>query len=158
MSRIPDLGPRGEGWVVLQFLLFVAIGVVAASADPWPTGVAPTLRAFGTLAIAAGFLFLAMAFRKLGVSTTAFPKPVDHGELRTDGIYALARHPIYGGVLLLALGWCLLRGPITLVPTAALGVLFVLKSLREEAFLVERYPAYAAYRTRVRKRFIPGVL
>lgn len=158
MTRVPDLGPRGEGWVVLQFLLFVAIGVVAAFAEPWPSGVAPTLRAFGTLAVAAGFLFLAMAFPKLGVSTTAFPKPVEHGELRTDGIYGLVRHPIYGGVMLLALGWSLLRGPIALVPTVALIVLFILKSIREEAFLVDRYPEYSAYRGRVRRRFIPGIV
>ena len=158
MTRVPDLGPRGEGWVVLQFVLFVAIGVAAGFAEPWPADVAPTLRALGTLALAAGFLFLAMAFRTLGVSTTAFPKPVEHGELRTDGIYGLARHPIYGGVILLAFGWSLLRGPIALVPTAALVALFVLKSMREEAFLVERYPGYAAYRERVRKRFIPGIV
>jgi protein-S-isoprenylcysteine O-methyltransferase Ste14 len=158
MTRVPDLGPRGEGWVVLQFVLFVAIGVVAGYAEPWPAGVAAPLRALGTLAIAAGFLFLAMAFPKLGISTTAFPKPVEHGELRTDGIYGLARHPIYGGVILLAIGWSLLRGPIALVPTAALIVLFVLKSTREEAFLVDRYPGYAAYRARVRRRFIPGIV
>ena len=158
MTRVPALGPRGEGWVVLQFLLFVAIGVVAGFAEPWTSNVAPTLRALGTLAIAAGFLLLAMAFPKLGISTTAFPKPVEHGELRTDGVYGLARHPIYGGVILLALGWSLLRGPIALVPTAALVVLFVLKSTREEAFLVERYPDYAAYRDRVPKRFIPGIV
>ncbi|MFM8999323.1 MAG: methyltransferase family protein [Actinomycetota bacterium] len=158
MTRIPDLGPRGEGWVVLQFLLFVAIGVVAGFAEPWDDGLAPTLRALGTLAISAGFLLLAMAFPKLGISTTAFPKPVEHGQLRTDGIYGLVRHPIYGGVFLLALGWSFLRGPIALVPTVALAVLFVLKSMREEAFLIERYPDYARYRERVRKRFIPGIV
>lgn len=143
---------------MLQFLLFVAIGVVAGFAEPWPSALAPWVGAVGTLAIAAGLLLLAMAFPKLGVSTTAFPLPVEHGELRTDGVYGMVRHPIYGGVLLLAFGWSLLRGPIALVPTAALAVLFVLKSLREEHLLMEHYPAYAAYRQRVRKRFIPGLI
>ncbi|MFM8945017.1 MAG: methyltransferase family protein, partial [Actinomycetota bacterium] len=69
----------------------------------------------------------------------------------------LARHPIYGGVLLLAKGWTLVRGPLALFPLVALGIVLVLKSIREETFLVERYPDYPAYRERVRSRFLPGL-
>ena len=27
MSRLPDLGPRGEGWVIIQFLLLLLVFV-----------------------------------------------------------------------------------------------------------------------------------
>ena len=40
--------------------------------------------------------------------------------------------------------------------TVALMVLLEFKSRREEAFLLERFPEYAAYRARV-KKFVPGV-
>ena len=65
------------------------------------------------------------------------------------------RHPVYGGVLLLALGWSLAEAPLALVPTALLALVFDLKSRREEVWLRERYPEYAAYAERTRSRFIP---
>jgi protein-S-isoprenylcysteine O-methyltransferase Ste14 len=34
---------------------------------------------------------------------------------------------------------------------------FELKSRREEAWLVERYPGYPTYRDRVRWKFVPGI-
>jgi protein-S-isoprenylcysteine O-methyltransferase Ste14 len=79
-----------------------------------------------------------------------------HGaELREAGLYGLARHPIYGGVLLLGLGWWLASSPLALLPMALLAGLFEAKSRREERWLVEHHPAYEDYRRRVRRRFIP---
>ena len=68
------------------------------------------------------------------------------------------RHPIYGGVILLALGWSLASSPVGLIPTALLVALLELKSRREEAWLVERYPEYETYRARTPHRFLPWLL
>ena len=88
---------------------------------------------------------------------TPFPKPVPGNELVESGAYGRVRHPIYSGVVLAALGWSLLSGSW---PAAALSlilaVLFDAKSRREEDWLSEAHPEYAAYRLRTR-RFIPGV-
>jgi protein-S-isoprenylcysteine O-methyltransferase Ste14 len=67
------------------------------------------------------------------------------------------RHPIYGGTLLVALGWSLLSSPLALFPTALLAFLLELKSRHEESMLAERFPEYEAYRRRVRWRFVPGI-
>ncbi|MFM7719201.1 MAG: methyltransferase family protein [Actinomycetota bacterium] len=158
MARLPDLGPRGEGYVLGQFLLVVAVAVVAALVPRWPAGLAGALRVVGLASVTAGFGLFALAVRDLGTSLTAYPRPGEGAALRTGGIYARVRHPIYGGLALLAVGWSFVRGPLALVPTAALVALLVAKSIREEAFLVERYPDYAAYRERVRRRFIPGIV
>jgi protein-S-isoprenylcysteine O-methyltransferase Ste14 len=83
--------------------------------------------------------------------------PRDGRELREEGIYAVIRHPIYGGVILSALGWSLWLSPAALVPTAATGAFLDLKSRREEMWLVERYSRYRDYRARVRNRFLPLV-
>ena len=71
--------------------------------------------------------------------------------------YRLVRHPIYGGLLLLAIGWSVVLSPIALVVTALLAVVLELKARYEESMLAERYPEYKAYRRRVRWRFVPGV-
>jgi len=65
------------------------------------------------------------------------------------------RHPVYGGAILVGLGWSLAAAPLGLAPTALLAVLFDLKARREEAWLIERFPDYAVYRLRTRWRFVP---
>ena len=57
-------------------------------------------------------------------------------------MYALARHPIDGGVLLIALGGSLISSLAALIPAALLGRLFQGKRRREEAWLFEQYPEY----------------
>ncbi|HEY7400984.1 MAG TPA: hypothetical protein VH989_08815, partial [Actinomycetota bacterium] len=75
------------------------------------------------------------AIRALGGSLTALPKPLESSTLRVSGQYRLARHPIYGGLLLDAVAGSLLSSPIPLIPTALLVVLFELKSRHEESML-----------------------
>lgn len=151
---------RGGGWVAAQFVLFA--GIVASTlvglgwSDAWRV---PALAATALLA-AAGLLLVVGGAFGLGRGTmTAFPRPKESGSLAVGGLYSHARHPIYGGVLLLAaassLGFASIPAAIL---TVALAFLFVLKSRREEAWLVDRYPAYAAYRRRVRRRFLPYVV
>lgn len=85
------------------------------------------------------------------------PRPSDHADLRTGGVYQIVRHPIYGGSMLVALGWSLLSSPVTVAATAVLVALFEAKARLEETMLVARYPEYERYRRRVRWRFVPGV-
>ena len=155
--RLPELGPRGEGWVVLQTLLIAAIVGSGFVGVYWPSAVASYLVVLGILVAAVGVVLLLLGAVALGRSFTPFPRPHRTAELRQRGVYRLARHPVYGGVLVLALGWSLADAPLALVPTALLAVLFDLKSRREEAWLVERYPEYVGYRSRTPRRFVPFV-
>lgn len=156
-TRVPSLGPRGEGWVVLQFVLFGVVAWVGVVAAPWSAGSARVAAtAAGLVLIAWGVVQGWMSFRDLGPSLTAMPRPHDSATMRTGGIYAHVRHPMYGAAILVAGGWALARGPLTLVPALALAVVLDLKSRREEAFLADRYPDYEAYRDRVRHRFFPS--
>ena len=95
---------------------------------------------------------------RLGASLTPLPAPRTGQELTTTGIYGIARHPMYGGGLLFALGWSTVFGSVVdLLLTAVLVVFVELKSRREEQWLAERHPDYADYRRRTRRRFIPYV-
>jgi protein-S-isoprenylcysteine O-methyltransferase Ste14 len=91
----------------------------------------------------------------LGAALTPNPRPRTGAGLRDRGLYRRVRHPIYGGVILGSLAWSLWLSPTALAPTALTAVFVDLKSRREEAWLEERYPGYASYRSRVRRRFLP---
>ena len=153
--ELPELGPRGEGWVVLQVVLLVLIGIVGVLGPRWPGDWDRVTWALVALCVAGAAVLLIGGFFRLGAQVTPFPKPVEGGELKERGVYGLVRHPIYGGVLLLSLGYSLAASPLSLVPTALLALLFEGKRRREEVWLAERHPGYEDYRRRVRRSFIP---
>lgn len=149
------MGKRGESWVVIQAILFIAFFTVPDIAGPWLRPV-PLLVA-GWIAFVLGLVIGFWSVRSLGRSLTPFPRPLPDGQLITTGAYRLVRHPIYLGVLLVALGISLITAsPTRLVLTVVLFIFFDRKSRREERWLEEQYPAYPAYRARV-KRLIPWI-
>ena len=154
-ARLPDLGSRGEGWVALQVVLLLGLVAAAVAGGPWPDAGTPLRVVAGALPVVAGTVLAGAGSRRLGPSLTPLPRPREGAAFRDDGIYGLVRHPIYGGVLLIAVGVSLLATPLALVPTALLVVLFEGKARREEAWLLERYEGYGEYRERVRHRFLP---
>jgi protein-S-isoprenylcysteine O-methyltransferase Ste14 len=138
--------------VVLQFAL---MAVIAAGWLLPGRPDSPVLHAVGVTLAALGLLLFAWAYRTLGRSFTPFPVPRPDGELVDTGPFRLVRHPTYGGGLLLFAGVSLSLGLLGLVGTAALAVLWWRKSELEERVLTARFPGYADYRRRVRRRFLP---
>jgi protein-S-isoprenylcysteine O-methyltransferase Ste14 len=110
----------------------------------------------GALLGGAGIAFIVGGALALGSALSPFPRPRPGAGLREIGLFGRVRHPIYGGVILLAAGWSTywltpVGGALTLV----LAVVLDLKARREESWLEERYPEYASYRLRVPRRFLP---
>jgi len=157
VTRLPALGPRGEGWVAIQGVLLAASAVAGAFGPAWDGGVR-VATAIGGIVLSAGGVTLAIrGARDLGDALTPLPYPRDHAELVQSGIYAHVRHPIYGGLVLLTGGW----GFITASPAALIGAaivlgFFELKSRREEVWLERRFVGYDSYREHTR-RLIPWV-
>jgi protein-S-isoprenylcysteine O-methyltransferase Ste14 len=143
---------------VLQSIVIVAAAGCAIAGSGWPRGGEPWLRTAGFVLEAVGVGMFIVSRVTLGSAFTPLPRPRDRSTLRTTGIYARARHPVYGGLLVGGLGLSLHRSPLVLAPTAVLVVVFWLKSIREEAWLAERYPEYPAYRQATPRRFIPWIL
>jgi protein-S-isoprenylcysteine O-methyltransferase Ste14 len=137
----------------------VLVGVSALTGVYWPDSIAGVFVVIGLVLILAGFVLLAAAGVSLLVarSTTVFPRPREGAMLADSGVYRRVRHPVYGAVLLIALGWSLAESPLGLLPTAALAVVFDLKARVEEAWLEERFAGYSQYRERTPRRFVPGV-
>jgi protein-S-isoprenylcysteine O-methyltransferase Ste14 len=160
VSQLPSLGPRGEGWVALQTgaILGVAIsprlGPRIEIGDPM---VEVPARVFGLALLGVGLLLIFLAASALGRlgAFTIFPRPLEEGSLVRTGPFRLVRHPVYLGLVAAGLGATISqRTPSTLVATSILFVILDLKRRREEAWLAERYPEYAAYRART-KGLIP---
>jgi protein-S-isoprenylcysteine O-methyltransferase Ste14 len=155
----PSLGDKGQGWVALQFALLAALVAVAWwDRGGWPDSLRTWLLVIGVLSLVCGLVVAVMGATGLGSSLTANPAPLPGATMKADGVYAVVRHPIYAGLLQVALGVALMSGPWALVPALALVVLLDLKRRVEEEFLVGTYPEYAAYREDVRWALVPGLL
>ncbi len=159
-SRLPTLGPRGEGWVVAQLVLFAVIAGAGlrdlAGGDPG-TSWGLVVRLSGLVGIALGGLVAGRGAWDLRVSLSPFPRPVADAPLIESGAYRFIRHPIYSGLVLGAIGWGMVTGSILAIAMAGLlFFLFVGKSRREEVWLEAVHPEYGAYRERTR-RLIPWI-
>ena len=154
-SRWSEFRRRGGLWVVAQSLLFAAIAATAVVGPRWPADAQLPLSIASGLLTGLGLAFALWAYRSLGSAFTPYPRPQPGAPVVETGPYRLVRHPIYGGALLLFAGISLAFSYTSLAPTAALAVLWWKKSLTEERFLTERFPGYADYRRRTRRRFFP---
>lgn len=154
---LPTLGPRGEGWVVIQFVLLGVIALLGTTGPAWEGPVRGLTTIAAVALLATGGTLAVRGLLDLRENLTPLPHPRANGRLVAHGAYRLARHPIYGGLILCAVGWGLLTAaPAALAAAAVLFAFFDLKSRREEAWLVDHYPGYTEYRAMTR-RLVPWI-
>ncbi len=111
----------------------------------------------GSVAILVGGLGFAAGIFRLGTNLTAVPYPKDQGTLIETGPYRFVRHPMYSGMILMALGWSFwIHGWLTIGYALILFVFFDIKARHEEKWLTEKFAGYPAYQARVHK-LIPYV-
>lgn len=146
---------RGGLWVLAQIpvMLLAAWIPVATGAGAWVPGAGVPLLGAALSALGVGLSIAGLV--RLGEALTPFPAPRAGARLRTGGLYALVRHPIYAGLLVATLGWSLWwLSAWGMAYTVFVFLFFDRKAAYEEARLVATYPEYAAYRRRVAK-FVP---
>ena len=143
--------------IVLWCAWFMLMGLDAVRYG-W-SAVPPWAQALGALAI-----LVAMYVFFLTVRVNSFAAPVvkiqtERGhKVVSDGPYAIVRHPMYAGALLLFAGTPLLLGSwwgLALAP--AITVLLAARAVLEERTLARELDGYAEYAARVRYRLIPLV-
>ena len=145
---------RGNLLVALQFVLLIGlVAVPAGTLWPFPEW----LAILALIAMLGGVMVVLFALVGLGSAATATPVPKQGAPLRTNGFYALVRHPIYSGLLAAGLGLAVRGDTIWHIAIfVGLVVLLSLKSRWEERMLVAVHPEYARYATTV-GRFVPGI-
>ena len=136
---------KGYLFVATQFAILGVIVVAPAGDLPWRGN--PWTEFVGQLLFLAGLSFVVWSGVVLGRSLTAHPEPTAKSELRTTGPYTFARHPIYSGLISLAVGAAFAGASwLHILAAAALIVTLWAKSRFEETLLLERYgDDYLAY-------------
>ena len=101
------------------------------------------------------FIFFVLRENSYAASTIQI---ADDQKVISTGPYALVRHPMYAGALLLIAGmplaldsWYGLVGIVVILP------MLIWRLQDEERFLRRNLPGYADYTSKVRWRLIPGL-
>jgi protein-S-isoprenylcysteine O-methyltransferase Ste14 len=155
-SRGPRAGRRAPAVrgvpVVLVGLAAWLVFRLVPGAD-WHSVAVETLwvRVPGLVILVGSTLFTLWARVALGTMWSSTPTVKVEHRLRTDGPYAVTRHPIYTGLLGMLLGTALLAGIGHWLVIFPLAVLFALLRIHtEERLMLATFPeAYPAYRRRV---------
>jgi protein-S-isoprenylcysteine O-methyltransferase Ste14 len=111
----------------------------------------------GDALVVIGFAVVFLVFRE-NIFTAGTIEVTEGQRVIDTGPYALVRHPMYAGALVMFVGLPLALGSWWgLAPAAAIVPILGWRLLREEAFLAEQLDGYTAYRGRVRFRLAPGL-
>jgi protein-S-isoprenylcysteine O-methyltransferase Ste14 len=156
-SRWSEFRARGGLWVVAQFTLMAGITAAWLLPPDWPDSVRLPLRIIGVLLFVVGFALVFWAHGTLGRAFTTFTHPPPAAPRAETGPYRYARHPMYGGGILVFAGASLAFSVTALVLTGGLAVLWRAKSMVEERVLVARFTEYEPYRERTPRRFLPWI-
>jgi protein-S-isoprenylcysteine O-methyltransferase Ste14 len=159
----PRGGPVVPRWLVpVQGTALFAHALPGGPRLPVPEGWSDPLRVAGAVAVVAGGATMLAATVGLGRDFTIHPTPRDDAVLRTDGLYARSRHPLYAGTLLASAGAVLVRQRVpTLVASGALAAVLHVKAGVEDRVLEERFGdpwrRYADRTPRLLPRLVPAL-
>jgi protein-S-isoprenylcysteine O-methyltransferase Ste14 len=123
----------------------------------WSPNVPAWVSIAGDIVIALG-LYVYYLVTKENTYAAATVRVIEGQTVCMTGPYALLRHPMYAGALLVFLGAPLALGSwwgLLIVPVAAAG--FAWRLLDEEKMLTKDLPGYAEYLQQVRYRLVPHV-
>ena len=143
------VGRRGENVRTVGGLselapYFFWVPYVVVIARPGPEiAVADPLRIIGVVLVVAGIAFSLWAIATLGRHYDLVIEIHRDHELVREGPYALARHPVYTGLIVHFLGACLATGNVLLIAGTLLGTIpaLLIRARAEERLLRERFGA-----------------
>jgi len=143
---------------VLASIAFIAVIVVPALDHRFGWSVVPpSIVAAGDALVALGFYIVFLVFKE-NTFTSGTIEVVPDQKIITTGPYALVRHPMYIGAIIMLVGIPLALGSWWgLLAVALITAVIVWRLLDEERFLVEHLPGYSDYRTKVRYRLVPFI-
>jgi protein-S-isoprenylcysteine O-methyltransferase Ste14 len=164
LERRIDAGPTAEKQPLQQLIQAVAaitfIGfLVVPSLDhrfAW-SQVPLAMEVAGDALVALGFFVVYLVFKENSFSAATIEVATGQKVIST-GPYAIVRHPMYAGALVMLFGTPLALGSwwglLLMIP---MTLVLVLRLLDEERFLAKNLPGYTEYCQRVRYRLVPYI-
>ncbi len=164
LERRVNAGPgaeREKSQKIIQFIAqiaFIAVLVVPAIDHRHGWSTMPTyVSAVGDLLVALGLLVVFLVFKE-NTYSSAIIEVGSEQKIITTGPYALVRHPMYIGAIVMLLGIPLALGSwwglFTIIPIA---LVIVWRLLEEEKFLAKNLAGYAEYQSKVRCHLLPFI-
>jgi protein-S-isoprenylcysteine O-methyltransferase Ste14 len=164
LEKRKKVGPTAETSPVQKIIMsFAMIGIVSLlvicalsvrfgwSFVPW------YISLLGDVLVALGLFVNYLVFKENSFGGSTIETSEDQKVIST-GLYALIRHPMYAGVLIMMIGVPLALGSFWgLVVLAIILPGLIWRILDEEKLLKKDLPGYADYMEKVRYRLIPGL-
>jgi len=162
LERRIKAGPGDEqekSQKIIQFLAmiaFVVIFVVPALDHRFGwSRIPPYVCILGDILVALGFLTVFLVFKE-NTFASAIIEVGSEQKIISTGPYALVRHPMYIGALVMLLGIPLALGSwwglLTIIP---MTLVIVWRLLEEEKFLAKNLSGYPEYQSKVKYRLLP---
>ncbi len=147
--------------IVIQWLAtlaFIAMFIVPGLDQRYAWSSVPLpLTILGDALVALGLLFVFFVFRE-NTYTSGIIEVEAEQKLISTGPYAIVRHPMYIGALIMLLGVPLaLNSWWDLIALIPITLVIVVRLLDEEKFLEQNLPGYPEYESKVHYRLIPYV-
>ena len=171
MKNDPDLlarrtsgGPTAEKQTAQKIIMsFTSLGFIGLIVIPafdhrfaW-SHMPPSTALVGDLLVALGWLAIFFVFRENTFTSATIELAPDQKVIST-GPYALVRHPMYAGGLIMLLGIPIALGSWWgVLVMAAMMPALIWRLFDEEKFLSRNLPGYMEYQNKVRYRLLPHV-
>jgi protein-S-isoprenylcysteine O-methyltransferase Ste14 len=161
----PEVRPAGEIVFVpaprlqgLASLAYLAVFVVAGLDHREGWSRVPVAAVVAGDALVVLGMFVVFRVFRANTFTSAVVEVHRDQQVVSTGPYAVVRHPMYSGALVMMIGVPIALGSWwSLVPVAAMAAVIVVRLLDEEHLLANQLPGYGAYRRRVKHRLVPRV-
>ena len=164
MQRRMRGGPTAEKQPVQKIIMTItSLGFVGLLVVPaldhrfaW-SQMSPTMALAGDVLVGIGWLAIFFVFRENSFSSATIELAPDQKVIST-GPYALVRHPMYAGALVMLLGIPIALGSWWgILVLAAILPALIWRLFEEEKFLAQNLAGYVEYQNRVRYRLIPTI-
>jgi protein-S-isoprenylcysteine O-methyltransferase Ste14 len=150
--------PRQRAVVKVATLFWLAVFLIPGLDHRFGwSAVPPLLVVLADALSLAGYAITALTLRENSFASRTIR--VEEGQsVITTGPYAVVRHPMYLGLVLMMLAAPVALGSWwALLPALVTPVTLAMRIGDEEAVLLEQLPGYEDYTRRVRHRLVPGV-
>jgi protein-S-isoprenylcysteine O-methyltransferase Ste14 len=161
-SRVAENVKGWDKWINgIYTLLLVALLVLSgldAARYKW-TSVSSSIQiASGIVLVLAAWVIFRTIAENAYLSRWARIQDDRGQRVISTGPYAVIRHPMYAGIIVLMVCMPLSLGSLWgLVPGVWIGVLFVVRTILEDRMLMEELDGYRDYAGKVRHRLLPGI-